>query len=156
MSSPSPFRHLGRLDRVWIENPCYFITLCTEKRRHLLAADSAASILRQEWRQVGDRYGWAVGSYCIMPDHAHFFCADAAQDTPLSVFVGKWKEGTAKKINRILGLQGALWQKGFFDHLLRSSESYSAKWEYVRNNPVRAKLVSEPDEWPFQGHIHCL
>ena len=33
--------------------------------------------------------------------------------------------------------------KGFFDHLIRHSESYSEKWEYVRQNPVRAGLVNE-------------
>ena len=32
-------------------------------------------------------------------------------------------------------------QEGFFDHLLRSYESYAQKWEYVRENPVRAGLV---------------
>jgi putative transposase len=36
---------------------------------------------------------------------------------------------------------------------MRSSESYSQKWEYVRNNPVRAGLVAEPEAWPFQGEI---
>jgi len=45
------------------------------------------------------------------------------------------------------------WQEGFFDHLLRSQESYLEKWEYVRMNPVRAKLCDMPDAWPFQGEI---
>jgi hypothetical protein len=45
------------------------------------------------------------------------------------------------------------WQHGFFDHLLRHSESYAQKWEYVRENPVRAGLVSNSDEWPWQGEI---
>jgi putative transposase len=46
-----------------------------------------------------------------------------------------------------------VWQPGFFDHLLRSSESYSEKWEYVRLNPVRKGLVDRPEEWPYQGQI---
>jgi hypothetical protein len=41
----------------------------------------------------------------------------------------------------------------FFDHLIRHSESYAEKWEYVRQNPVRARLVKDPDEWPWQGEI---
>ena len=48
------------------------------------------------------------------------------------------------------------WQKEFFDHLLRSDESHAQKWDYVRDNPVRARLVSDPDEWPYQGEIHVL
>jgi putative transposase len=45
------------------------------------------------------------------------------------------------------------WQEGFFDHVLRSGESYAQKWSYVRMNPVRAGLTAAPEEWPFQGEI---
>lgn len=45
------------------------------------------------------------------------------------------------------------WQPGFFDHLLRGEESYREKWEYVRENPVRAGLVEHAEQWPFQGEI---
>jgi putative transposase len=48
------------------------------------------------------------------------------------------------------------WQEGFFDHLLRGSESYSQKWEYVRMNPVRAGLSKTAEEWPYQGEIIAL
>jgi putative transposase len=45
------------------------------------------------------------------------------------------------------------WQEGFSDHLLRSHESYAQKWDYVRINPVRAKLCDTPEAWPYQGEI---
>jgi len=51
---------------------------------------------------------------------------------------------------------GPLWQKEFFDHLIRSNESYHLKWEYAKENPVRAGLVKESDEWPWQGEISDL
>jgi len=47
-------------------------------------------------------------------------------------------------------------KKDFFDHILRSDESYSAKWDYVRQNPVRARLVKEWSEWPFVGEVFDL
>ena len=46
-----------------------------------------------------------------------------------------------------------IWQEGFFDHILRSDESMAQKWEYVRDNPVRAGFVRLWTEWPFQGEI---
>jgi hypothetical protein len=52
-----------------------------------------------------------------------------------------------------VGFQKPHWQEGFFDHLLRSSESYGEKWEYVRMNPVRAGLCRQPEDWVFQGEI---
>jgi putative transposase len=48
------------------------------------------------------------------------------------------------------------WQKGFFDHIMRSADSYSEKWDYVSANPVRAGLVHHADAWPYQGVIHDL
>jgi REP-associated tyrosine transposase len=46
-----------------------------------------------------------------------------------------------------------LWQPGFFDHILRTAESYVEKWNYVRENPVRAGLVQTANDWPYQGEI---
>jgi len=50
-------------------------------------------------------------------------------------------------------ITGILWQPGFFDHLLRNDESYAQKWEYVRQNPVRAGLVKFTEDWPYQGEV---
>jgi hypothetical protein len=47
----------------------------------------------------------------------------------------------------------SFWQPGFVDHLLRSGESYTQKWYYVRDNPVRAGLVTSAEDWPYAGEI---
>ena len=59
----------------------------------------------------------------------------------------------ASQATRLSLHRKSLWQPGFFDHVLRNDESYAQKWEYVRENPVRAGLVSEWHEWPYQGEI---
>ena len=61
-------------------------------------------------------------------------------------------------ISKTLSENGAPphWQKTFFDHLLQSSESYSEKWNYVRENPVRAGLVASTEDWPYLGEIFAL
>mgnify|MGYP003875432317 CR=1 FL=1 len=48
------------------------------------------------------------------------------------------------------------WQRDFWDTQLRRGESYSAKWKYVRHNPVRAGLVPSADLWPYQGELNVL
>ena len=50
----------------------------------------------------------------------------------------------------------SFWQPGFDDHLLRSDESYAAKWDYVFQNPVRAGLVNRVEDWPYAGEIVCI
>ena len=100
------------------------------------------------------RHGWSVGPYVVMPDHVHFFVApETAVETRLSVAIGRWKEWTAKRISRAIDRPAPLWQPEFFDHLLRSEESRGAKWDYIRNNPVRAGLVARAADWPFAGAI---
>jgi REP element-mobilizing transposase RayT len=88
-----------------------------------------------------------------MPDHVHFFATPIAGAKPLSVAIGKWKEWTAREILRERREAAPFWQPGFFDHVLRSSESQSEKWDYVFNNPVRAGLVASAADWPFAGKI---
>jgi REP element-mobilizing transposase RayT len=90
-----------------------------------------------------------------MPDHLHFFCV--SNETPdassLSRFMAGFKQWTAKRILRATGDLPPFWQKEFFDHVLRSDESYESKWRYVRENPVRAGLVGRADDWPYAGEI---
>ncbi|MCA1659416.1 MAG: transposase [Verrucomicrobiaceae bacterium] len=134
--------------------PFYFLTFNTHERLKLLA--------RKEIHQAycsfclrAETYDVAVGRYVIMPDHVHLFVAMPAIGITLSEWVHTLRTVLGKQLLR-LGVQKPHWQEGFFDHVLRSAESYAQKWEYVRMNPVRAGLVMNPDEWPYQGEIVCI
>jgi REP element-mobilizing transposase RayT len=152
----SEHRHLRRLERVWVENPVFFITTTTAHRRTILHSDAACKILCEEWQSARARHGWAVGRHVVMPDHVHFFAAPEPDAKPLSQFMRFWKEWTSKRLHRELEIPQPVWQPEFFDHLLRSSESYSQKWQYVFKNPVRAGLVARPEDWPWQGEVETL
>jgi REP element-mobilizing transposase RayT len=104
-----------------------------------------------------------VGRYVIMPDHVHFFCAPQRNGKTLSQFVGAWKSWTSRRIGTLPHAKLAgdparkpIWQSEFFDHLIRSNESYDRKWECVRDNPVRAGFVSTADAWNYAGEIERL
>src|SRR4029077_2317889 len=129
-------KHLRRLERVWIEWPIYFITTCTFKLRAIFASKKVAEILKEEWQNAHNRHGWAIGRYVIMPDHVHFFCSAELGAKKLPSFIQAWKQWTSKRMARELNLPRSVWQKEFFDRVLRSSESYSQKWDYVKENPV--------------------
>lgn len=146
--------HLHRLSRVFVDDPMYFVTTNTMDRQKILHHTKAHEILRTEWEDALDRHGWAIGSYVIMPDHIHFFCKPTHESKSLSKFMQQWKQWTSKRLKNELEIENAVWQPEFFDHLIRSSESYSEKWNYVEQNPVRAGLVKQASNWPFAGHIH--
>jgi REP element-mobilizing transposase RayT len=130
--------HLRRLDRVWIQNPFFFITICTNRRRKILANAKAAEILLEEWKSAKGRHDWYIGRYVIMPDHVHFFYSPGNEAKDISIFMKCWKEWSSKKLKSTCNVVGHVWQKEFFDHLLRSDESYSEKCEYVLNCSCRS------------------
>src|SRR4051812_33571047 len=132
-------------------HPFYFVTFNTHGRLRLLARTEVHDVLHSFCVRA-EEFNVAVGRYVIMPDHVHLFVAIPPLDITLSQWLHALRTVMGKELLR-LGFQKPHWQEGFFDHLLRSSESYAEKWEYVRMNPVRAGLCERPEDWPFQGEI---
>src|SRR2546423_8733160 len=132
--------------------PFYFVTFNTALRARILTSPEIHHSFRVFCRRAYEQHDVAVGRYVIMPDHVHFFVAFPQTGLTLSKWVQSLRSVLGKELLR-LGCQKPHWQEGFFDHLLRSAESYAEKWEYVRMNPVRAGLCRQPEDWPYQGEI---
>jgi putative transposase len=145
---------LARLRKVFTRHPVYFVTFCTIDRRAILNRPALQQAFEDFCRRAID-YGIYVGRYVIMPDHVHLFVALRQEACSLSIWVKSLKNALSKVL-REMDTPGPHWQKGFFDHLLRNHDSYDQKWEYVLENPIRAKLVAKSDDWPFQGMIGDL
>jgi len=75
--------------------------------------------------------------------------------SPLSAWMKSLKNSLSKTW-RGMNVPAPHWQKGFFDHVMRSEESYSEKWLYVAENPVRKKLAVRFEDWPYQGEMYPL
>jgi REP element-mobilizing transposase RayT len=83
-----------------------------------------------------------------MRDHVHIVFTPYDGQT-LSTIMDGMKGASSHLINRATGREGHLWLGESFDRILRSSENLRQKCEYICNNPVRAGLVSSPEEWPW-------
>lgn len=129
--------------------PIVFLTVCTKDRAEWLSEDAVHRCLVEVWRDA-DR--WRVGRYVLMPDHLHLFAAPVNGSTGLENWVSYWKSQFTKTHQN----PTHRWQPGHWDTRLRREESYDEKWEYVRSNPVRAGLVTNPDAWPYQGEVFAL
>ncbi|MBC7366811.1 MAG: hypothetical protein H7343_08360 [Undibacterium sp.] len=79
--------------------------------------------------------------FLAMPDHLHALLSFPC-DVRIEAVLRDWKRYVAKQT-------GIVWQDGFFDHRLRSNKSREEKAAYIRLNPVRAGLASEPFQWNF-------
>ena len=129
-----------------------YVTCTVANRRRVLAAADVHGLIVAVWR-IADH--WLIGRYVIMPDHIHFFCAPAVfPPTPLGRWMEFWRSRASKEWPR--PEEKPIWQRDFFDRQLRSGESYSEKWNYIRENPVRAGLVASCTNWAYQGELYVL
>jgi REP element-mobilizing transposase RayT len=128
-----------------------FLTVCTAKRRPILASPVAVATLHRAWRAAD---AWAIGRYVIMPDHLHLFCAPVRLEFTLTHWVRFWRSQAS--LRWPFPDQHPIWQPDFWDTQLRRGDDYDAKWEYVRQNPVRHGYVASPEAWPFAGEITVL
>jgi putative transposase len=126
------------------------LTICTLHRRKIDNLDIAHSALRKYALRAYRDFNIAVGRYVIMPDHVHLFVRGGS-----GFNLAAWVNGLKRAISVALGetIKKPLWQPGFFDHVLRNNESYGQKWNYVRDNPVRARLIESCRDWKHQGEI---
>ncbi len=127
------------------------MTFCTHHRVPRLARDEIHAAFIQFAKRASRDFTVAVGRYVIMPDHVHLFVC-GGPDFVLGRWIGTLKQILAKA-DGFSATKAQIWQEGFFDHVLRSDESYAQKWNYVHENPVRAGLVGCANEWPYQGEI---
>ncbi|MEM7145039.1 MAG: transposase [Verrucomicrobiota bacterium] len=130
-----------------------FLTVCTKQRKPILASDEVHSLLCSLWSDPTSQ--WSVGRYMILPDHIHLFCSPKSiESTGIHSWTKFWKSQSTRSWP--IPNQKPIWQRQFWDTQLRAQDSYSQKWNYVQNNPVRHALVSDPTEWPYQGEIEAL
>jgi len=142
-------KHPIRLEQIYKTSPSYFLTFCTENRVRVLTNRVVSDRMRVFAEGSFEHYGVFVYCYLLMPEHVHLIVTFAPT---AEVRLGDW----VKALKRFLANREFKWQRGFFDHVLRSDESRSEKWEYIRMNPVRAGLVERPDDWQYAGFYHPL
>ena len=140
-----PRKYLPHDIPLWV-NPnreIYFITInCARRFRNQLALPDIAEKLFETVRHRQEKFLWWPHIFLLMPDHLHALLSFPPSEKTIRLIVGKWKEWTAKQT-------GIVWQDDFFEHRLRHDESRNEKANYILENPVRAKLVTRPEDWPF-------
>lgn len=122
--------------------PVFFLTICCQQRHTNQLATEAVWLDLLDTILTRNASGlWRSTLFLTMPDHIHgIFRFEGAK--PMKQVITDWKRWTSRQL-------GITWQKGFFDHRLRSEGSATEKRLYILQNPVRANLVEHPNDWPF-------
>ena len=150
---PSPGRrHPTHGVRIDLAQPTIvFLTVCAKGRRPWLAQRRVEQTLTRIWGNQAK--AWLAGSYLIMPDHVHLFCAPHDLRFTLEKWIRFWKSCFSREH---VAEPEWVWQDDHWDTRMRTQEHYSEKWIYVQENPVRKGLVARMEDWPFKGTVHPL
>ena len=134
-------------------NGAYFITVCTQGRRNILSRiivgegfhplpiveltkigieiENTINFINDNYRNV------FIEKYVIMPNHIHLILYLGYENLgghgnpPLQKIVGQLKSFTTKKYGKIL------WQRSYYDHIIRNENEYAEIWSYIDSNPSK-------------------
>jgi putative transposase len=98
------------------------------------------------YRQEGK---FLIHEFVVMPDHLHLLL------TPTQIKVGRAmqliKGGFSYRVKKELGLNIEVWERGYVDHRIRDTNDYIHHIEYMRLNPVKARIAILPEEYPYSS-----
>ena len=164
-------------DYSYFENGYYFVTICSKNRenifgeihkkfvgtglapvRNKIKVSKLGQIINNQWNDIPNKYeDIELDKYIIMPNHLHGILilnkrTGASPVPTISKIIGVFKSKASLEYlrfikNRNLNFSGKIWQRSFYDHIIRNERSLDALREYISNNPVNweqdiEKLIS--------------
>ena len=158
------YRYRRRLPHLQKADAALFVTFCTGGRM-VLPEPARDLVLAHCFREAGILAVAGEGArptsaarirlhaVVVMPDHIHLLLTPLRNEQgwpfPLVDILQRVKGATAHRINKLLHRSGPVWEEESFDHVLRSDESLKEKCEYIRQNPVKAELVHQAEDYKW-------
>lgn len=141
---PARLKHLSYIGR-----QRYFLTFCTDWKRKWFENADAVELVLSQFLRVSDNEGFAILTYCFMPDHVHLLIEGLRDDSDARKFIIKSKQCSAHAYAQAFGAR--LWQPFGYEHILRDDENVQVVARYILENPVRAGLAATVLAYPFLG-----
>lgn len=126
----------------------YFVTCSTEQRKPYFKQKAIVNIVLPILEETSTEIGYNVYAYCFMPDHLHILLV-GTEDSSLHRFMKLFKQRSNFSFKKTYG--DSLWQRSYYDHVLRKEESLDDVFLYILNNPVRKGLADDYRDYPFSG-----
>lgn len=126
-----------------------FVTMCCENRIPVFLNSDKAKWIVGVLRTESLLHQFVIEAYCVMPDHLHFLTFGKEPTSDLLKLVKSFKQKTAFLHKQETG--NRLWQKNYYDHVLRASEQSNYIAAYIWMNPVRKGICRAFEEYPFSG-----
>ncbi len=143
----------------------YFVTICSHQQRQVfgrlrgsrVSLAPLGELIVDRWNGLTAHYSNVLlDSFAVMPDHLHALLVltdpkvgeASLAPTPgsrrvahsLGAVIGNFKSGVTRAAHRDLGLAGRIWQRGYYDHIVRSERDADQIRQYIASNPLALSL----------------
>ena len=127
----------------------YFITVCTQDRVMLFGEvidrdvrlNDMGTIVQQTWDDLPTHYsGIDLDAFIVVPNHVHGIIILVDESEPrhaIPEIVRGFKTFSARRVNERAGKRGILWQRGYYEHVIRNEKALDRIRAYIANNPAR-------------------
>jgi putative transposase len=152
VSSPVQSFHVTRRNLPHFQEPdrVYFLTWRCRQGQWLAAAEHGQGLVALLHYNDGK---WKVYAAVVLPDHVHLLVQPLPHPDGgvynLAEIIHSVKRYSVYEINKRRGIQGSLWQDERYDRIVRNEAEFLEKWNYIRNNPVKAGLAERPENYPW-------
>lgn len=146
--------------RAKVEGATYFFTVnCAQRRENRLLTDHIEA-LRQAFRQVKAAHPFKIEAIVILPEHLHCIWSLPYYDADYQTRWALIKAGFSRMIpvvgerrsesRRVRGERG-IWQRRFWEHLIRDNQDLEQHVDYIHWNPIKHGWVRRVKDWPHSS-----
>ncbi len=143
-------RKLSAAIRYHESGQTHFITFTCYHRRPLPDGAAARRTFELALERVRLDYQLCVYGYVAMPEHVHFLVSEPEWSN-LAQAIKSLKQGVSR---RLIGDSEAFWQRRYYDHNVRTYDSFVEKLRYIHRNPAKRGLCATPEEWEWSSFRH--
>ena len=141
-----PERKATRIPQYVYSTPnYYFLTICTHEKQCLFGTvenlNGYGQIAAELLTKIPEHFPNAtIDKYVVMPNHIHAIIilheVPSEQEKSLSVILGQFKAAVSHKIHQTMPNR-KIWQKSYFDRIIRNEQGYQEAWRHIDENPAR-------------------
>ena len=143
--------------RYYVKGGTYFFTVVSYMRNPIFGKESAIDLLRYCFEATMDTHPFKIDAIVILPDHLHTIWTLPDNDSDFSTrwkrikatFSKEYQGNNARNLPESLvrKREKGIWQRRFWEHLIRNQEDFNKHCDYIHYNPVKHGLAKSPSEW---------